>query len=231
MISHTSPDLPAYDFDALEHQSSLLYRLADEHRRLHQIMLANPDMLSYEVVKTSREQPNVPVEYKVFFYVNSYVGLTGEGTPIEEQEHTLHIQVSMQYPAQPAQLKMISPTWHPNIKSDGPFKGTICSNHQGFGSLYYLDELCVRIGQMLQFQKYWVIMAPPYPEDMKVAKWVTEIAEPQGLLNKAEGKFLDDRPWKEYQVIEFTEIDFGDTPEDVQSGASVVEDDEIDFIE
>lgn len=231
MISHTVPDLPAYDFDALEYQSSLLYRLADEHRRIHQLMLANPEMISYEVIKTSREHPKVPLEYNVFFYVNSYVGLTGEGNPITEKHHSLNIQISMQYPAQPAQLKMTSPTWHPNIKSDGPFKGTICSNHQGFGSLYYLDELCVRVGQMLQYQKYWIIMAPPYPEDMKVAQWVTDIAEPQDLVNKEKGKFLDDRGWKEYQFIEFTEIDFKELDAQPPEEEASSDHEDIDFIE
>ncbi len=217
------PELPKYDFQALEEASSLMYRLADEHRRIHQLALANPEMVRYEVMKTSREKPQVPTEYKIRYFLNSYVGLSGEGHPISETEHELSIQLSMQYPAQPAQLKMLTPTWHPNIKSAGPFRGTICTNHQGFGSLFYLDELIIRIGRMLQYQKYWVTMAPPYPEDMKVAQWVVDVAEPQRLVDKSQGKALDNREWKEYVEIEMTEVDFSE--EEADSGSEVSGDD------
>ena len=46
---------------------------------------------------------------------------------------------------------------------------------------------------MLQFKNYLADFRPPYPEDPEAARWIKDYAEPNGVVNRAEGKFVDDQ--------------------------------------
>ena len=47
---------------------------------------------------------------------------------------------------------------------------------------------------MLQFKQYHAEFTPPFPEDIHVAKWMLEFAEPNKIVNKKEGIAVDDTP-------------------------------------
>jgi hypothetical protein len=54
--------------------------------------------------------------------------------------------------------------------------------------------LVIRIGEILQFKQYHSENTPPFPEDIKAARWVMEYAEPQGIVNKYKDIAIDDTP-------------------------------------
>lgn len=186
---------PNYDLDSI--RDPFLYRLAAEHIRLEQLSYANSDLMSYTVQKRSREHPFPPVAYRVKYYVRGIVGIDDNKMPLYGNEHELSILLPINFPEQAAECKMLTDTWHPNINSDGPFKGAICTNHAGFGSLFFLDELVVRIGEFLQYQRYLAENKAPWPEDQKVAAWVIEFGEPNGIINRGKNINTDSREWKE----------------------------------
>ncbi len=182
-----------YDFEAI--QDDELYRLADEHQKLIALAEANSSLVQIEVRDQHKLKPHPPTAYEITYTLRSIVGVDESEQPKYGNEHKLFIRLPKEYPLGPADCKMITDTWHPNIKSDGDFKGTICTNHKGFGSLFYLDELVVRIGEFLQYKRYLAEDVKPYPEDQKVARWVRNFAEPAGLVNRREGKAIDEQIW------------------------------------
>ena len=177
-------------------QDPEIRRLADEHLKLITLQEANQEMLSITPSKHSRVAPHPPVAYDIDYKVKSIVGIDESELPVYKEHHKMRISLPKGYPLQPAECKMITDTWHPNIKSDGPFKGSICTNTGGFGTLYFLDELVVRIGEFLQYKRYLAEDVPPWPEDQKVARWVRKIAEPQEIVDRKKGKSIDGRPWR-----------------------------------
>jgi hypothetical protein len=48
---------------------------------------------------------------------------------------------------------------------------------------------------MVQYKNYHAVHVPPYPLDGEAARWVREVAEPRGYVNKALRKFADDQPF------------------------------------
>ncbi|MEL6627799.1 MAG: ubiquitin-conjugating enzyme E2 [Bacteroidota bacterium] len=183
-----------YNLDTI--RDSEIRRLADEHLKLETLAEANLEMVAITPTERSKVSPHPPIEYEVQYKVKSMVGVDEAEQPLYGELHTMRIQLPKGYPLQPAECKMVTDTWHPNIKSDGPFKGSICTNHGGFGTLFYLDELVVRIGEFLQYKRYLAEDIPPWPEDQKVARWVRKIAEPQEIVDRKKGKAIDTRPWR-----------------------------------
>lgn len=227
-----------YDLDNIK--DDYVRRLADEHLRLEKLAKLNKDKLSYEVTDRSRLKPYPPIAYNILYKLNSIVAVDESGNPQFGKDHRLQIRLSNNYPEQSAECKMVSPVWHPNIKSEGPFQGDICTNHDGFGSLFFLDELIIRIGELLQYRKYMAEDRPPWPDDQKVARWVREIAEPRKIVNLMEAICLDDRRWISIdEVQEISEEDIVITlreedgePEQMQGESEkTAEDDEISFLD
>jgi hypothetical protein len=59
-----------------------------------------------------------------------------------------------------------------------------------------LDDLCRQMFEMVQYKNYHADESrPPYPLDHEVAKWVRDVAEPRGIVNKDLGIFVDNRPF------------------------------------
>lgn len=186
-------------------------RLAEEHMLIHQLAEANPDLLDYEEMLFSKIAPSPPVEYRIIYKVRSYKGIQEDESPVEGERFEMSLRLPANYPEQPAECRMISDVWHPNIRFDGPFKGQICTNHSGFGSLFKLDELIIRIGEFLQYKRYLAEEVKPFPEDARVARWVREYAEPKRLVLRSESICLDERPWhRERAVSQDGEIKFLD---------------------
>ncbi len=182
-------------------------RLAIEHLRIDQLARANAELIAYEPIERSKIFPHPPVVYKIVYKINSIIGIDENKSPKYGGEHELKLRLPTNFPEQPAECTMVSEVWHPNIRFYGAFKGAICTNHKGFGSLFYLDELIIRIGEFIQYKRYLAEDRPPYPEDRKVARWVKSFGEPQGIINKEKGIFTDDRIWKAWEEVTETEVD------------------------
>ncbi len=179
---------PTYDFNHQVFKQNFLYkRLAKEHISLAEL---ESDVIDIEILQT-RGEWRVPEAYRITYKVNSIVGLGADQQPIYGDTHIADIIFPLNYPIEPPQLKMTTEVWHPNIKSEGKFKGRICGNIKDFGRAYDLYQLVMRIGEILQYKNYHATNVAPYPEDIKVAAWVLEYAEPKGIVNKEKGIATD----------------------------------------
>jgi hypothetical protein len=67
--------------------------------------------------------------------------------------------------------------WHPNIRYFGAFAGRVCLNMTDT----YTDLLwgVQRVASYLRYDTYHALIEAPYPEDLKVAAWVTRQGEPK----------------------------------------------------
>ena len=180
-----------YDFDNMS--DPYLERLAREHRALEDLR-EQSDLIDFEVLEREREKPNPPNAYLITYKVKSIIGINDDLTPIYGEEHKTEIRLPQSYPMVGASCYMKTDLWHPNIKFHGKEKGHICSNAKDFGKRYNLYFLAHRIGEILQYKNYHAIEEPPHPDDEIVAEWVREYAEPKNIINKNEGKVVDDRP-------------------------------------
>ena len=168
----------------------------------------NSDVISYIVRKRNRE--GLPIEYEIIYNLRSIIGVEkpteelvningrSEKKPVRKpkygNEHRLSIHLPNNYPnayGGNPEFRMISDTWHPNIRSAGKFKGRICMNDKDLGVAVGLDKRIIRVGKYLQYQTYWANDSYPWPEDQNVAEWIREEAETMGWINMQEGIFID----------------------------------------
>ncbi|MEM7370973.1 MAG: ubiquitin-conjugating enzyme E2 [Bacteroidota bacterium] len=196
MQSSDFPIIEGPNYDLGKIQKEFVFRRAQEHIFLHTLYQSNASLFHYEVLKKDRRKPNVPIDYRVHYFIRSIIGIEEDESPQYQDSHVLRIQLPSNFPLQPAICKFETPVWHPNVKYTGYRKGHICTNTEGFGSLFSLDQLVVRIGEMLQYKKYFAIpYQAPLPEDKTVAAWIRSYAEVQGIVNKNTGIVLDDTAW------------------------------------
>lgn len=167
-------------------------RLAKEHELLDDFC-SQSKLVDYEAVPRKGGLP--PERYIITYYVRSIIGIDEDKSPIYGDEHIAEIVIPPEYPlgGQPS-CYMKTPVWHPNIKFDGRFAGKICVNKKALGHWHTMNMMAERIGEILQYKNYYAINEPPYPEDANVATWVRQYAEPNGIVNKERGIFVDDRP-------------------------------------
>lgn len=166
------------------------------------------EVIKYIVRKRNHE--GLPIEYEIIYHVKSIVGVeepreealtvSGEKTvknvrkPVFGYEHRLSIALPNNYPSAfggNPEFKMVTDTWHPNIRATGKFKGRICLNDKDLGVAIGLDQRILRVGKYLQYQTYWATDSYPWPEDQVVAEWIREEAEPAGWVNVQEGVYID----------------------------------------
>ena len=94
-------------------------RYAREHMAISEI---RSDVIEWEIQETQTAL-NIPVQYHVHYNIKSITGIDKTQKPIFGHKHTLEISFPPRYPLVPCIIKMISPIWHPNIKSEGNYKG------------------------------------------------------------------------------------------------------------
>lgn len=182
-------------------------KLLKEWKKINDMCHDN-DIINYIIRNRNRE--GLPVEYEIIFKLNSIVGVE-EATehkgklirkPIYGNEHHLSILLPNNYPSAMGgnpEFKMLTDTWHPNIRATGKFKGRICQNDKDLGIAVGLDERIIRVGKYLQFQMYWAHDTYPWPEDKTVAEWIREEAELMGWVNAKEGIFTDNSKLRKRQ--------------------------------
>lgn len=186
-----NPQTPVYDFNDPVFKTNLKYkRWAREHIELCSL---RSDVITWEVAETVSPL-RIPVVYHVHYRLRSIVGIDEAYNPVYGNHHVLELALPPQYPLEGCKLTMLTDAWHPNIKSEGKYKGRVCGNTESFGLSYGLYQLVLRVGEILQYKNYHAIHEPPYPEDSKVAEWVIQFAEPNGIVNKYQDIAVDDSP-------------------------------------
>lgn len=184
---------PNYDFNHPVFKTKrnwLLY--AKEHIGLWELK-ENSDVIDWEV-KSTVSALEIPSVYHVNYKLKTIVGIDKEAQPIYGDQHVLELTIPTRYPLEPASIFMRTEVWHPNIQSEGRFKGKICGNVGNYGIDYSLRQLVLRVGEILQYKNYLADFVPPYPEDPKVAEWVKAYGEPRKIINREEGIFTDEQP-------------------------------------
>ena len=182
---------PEYDFNSDIFKKNPFYkRLAKDHLSLCEI---ESDSIEWEVVNT-RGALKIPCEYHFHFHFKSLIGINEDKSPIFGNHHIAKVTFPPKYPIEAPELYMQTNLWHPNIKSEGRYKGRICGNTKGFGLGFDLFLLVIRMGEILQFKQYHAENTPPFPEDIKAARWLLEFGEPSGLVNKYKDVCIDNTP-------------------------------------
>lgn len=182
---------PKYDFSSSFFKKNPFYkRLAKDHLSMFEI---DSEYIEWEVVET-RSPKKIPCVYNIYFYIRSITGIGPNDHPIFGKKHVARVTFPPRYPIEAPELYMQTDVWHPNVKSDGKYKGRICGNTKGFGLGFDLFLLVIRIGEILQYKQYHAENTPPFPEDINAARWVLNYAEPKGLVNKEKNIVIDNTP-------------------------------------
>ena len=164
-------------------------RLLNEWERLHEACADN-DEISFTVSKVNAA--GLPVAYEVVFRINSITGTEeadehGLQRPVFGDRHVLQIRLPNNYPAINGgypEFKFVTDVWHPNVRYYGDFKGRVCLNFDECLTSTYLTDYIATIAAYLRYTEYHARNENPYPEDMTVAKWTLEQAEPQGWIKE-----------------------------------------------
>lgn len=166
-------------------------RLAEEARCLRELT-ENSDHVKVE----PEEVPGLaPERFKVTFLCKGIIAIDSRQDPIYANRHEVEITCHHGFPAEVPQLRWKSPIWHPNIQHDGG--KAVCVNKIEWLGGMGLDDLCHQMFDMVQYRNYHALHTPPYPLDQPAAKWVLEVAEPRGIVDKSRQIYVDDKPfWK-----------------------------------
>ncbi len=106
-----------------------------------------------------------PDKYKVYYSCRSLIWINGNTSPSYSNRHELEIYLHKEYPRKPPLLKWLTSIFHPNILP--PQKnGGVCIGW--WTPAETLDQLCLRIGEMLQYRTY--NLKDPLDED--AASWI-----------------------------------------------------------
>ena len=98
----------------------------------------------------------IPVKYHIHYKIKSIIGIDENQNPIFSKYHIMELTLPLNYPYEPCKIYMLTPTWHPNIKSTGVHKGRICGNVKNFGKAFDLYQMVIRVGEILQYKNYSV---------------------------------------------------------------------------
>lgn len=172
-------------------------RLLHEWKAMEE-RLQGRDDISYEVRK--RNAQGLPVSYTVHYRMLSICGVEEEerlnepgiqNFPKFAGEFVLIIDIPAGFPAVDAMPvysfqttgpdnEGIPHPWHPNIRYYGAFAGRVCLNLPDT----YTDivQTVRRIAEYLRYERFHAKNEPPFPEDLKVARWVMEQGEPNGWI-------------------------------------------------
>lgn len=154
----------------------------------------------YCVVR-KRNASQLPIVYEVIYNIRSFCGVeepdeSGLQRPLFADRFLMRINIPNNYPGMDAKLEFkfltknmagddIPHPWHPNIRFFGDFAGRVCLNADACGSYTDLSWYIDRVAHYLRYDTYHAqIGVPPFPEDDKVAEWVTEQGEPHGWVDE-----------------------------------------------
>jgi len=150
----------------------------------------NDSRVTSIIVRKQNAKSKLPEKYEIIFNVKSIVGINpkneqGLETPVFGNKHRLTIELPDLYPSAEGLPKFMftSDIWHPNIRFFGDFKGRVCLTFQDRPLTTPLTVYIDAILEYLTYDDYFANDAYPFPEDLTVAAWVREQAEPNKWLN------------------------------------------------
>jgi len=161
----------------------------------------------HEKMKVLREQSGLvyfdaegepPEKYTVCFTCKGLV--LKNGKPANSEEHAVEIYLPAEYPTKPPQLKWLTPIFHPNILGSEHewHPGKVCLG--GWAPSQFLDELCVKLAEMVQYKNYSVhsplnteaaVWAKKHERSLPVDERVIAGGESKRELKAGDVKFLD----------------------------------------
>ena len=172
-------------------------RLLYEWKRLEERVAARQD---FGIEVAGLNAAGLPTRYLVTYLIRSICGVERlerldepgvSNEPVFATTFRMAIDIPEDYPcidSQPAfrflthdeEGNPIPHPWHPNIRYFGDFAGRVCLNvPDSYMDLAWYVE---RIASYLRYDRYHARQEPPYPEDMKVARWVMRQGEPMGWI-------------------------------------------------
>lgn len=181
-----NPPLMPHTYQSLEGKqlSGRNRRLLYEWQKLEQHLSARKD-IDYLVAKANSQ--GLPISYQISYHIKSICGIEADFTPIFAKIFLMQIDIPDNYPCIDALPYFhflthdkngceIPHPWHPNIRYYGEFAGRVCLNMPDtYTDLAWGVE---RVAHYLRYDLYHAIVEPPYPEDLRVADWVTKHGEP-----------------------------------------------------
>ncbi len=78
----------------------------------------------------------------------------------------------LQFVDRDAEGREVAMPWHPNIRYYGSFAGRVCLN--AMDSFVELAWCVERVAKYLRYELYHSVQEPPYPEDLRVARWLNQ---------------------------------------------------------
>lgn len=188
------PNPSEIDADALRGRNR---RLFQEWKQLDERISRRND-ISYQVTRTNTA--GMPIQYDISYRILSICGVEHveklnepgiSNKPVFSSRFKMQIDIPEDYPCIDAQPSFCFYTetkdgeelphpWHPNIRYFGEFAGRVCLNApDSYMDLAWYVE---RIALYLRYELYHAWQEPPYPEDMKVARWVIKQGEPMNWI-------------------------------------------------
>jgi hypothetical protein len=135
-----------------------------------------------------------PEKYRVTFHCKGIASIDAAQNPVYADLHTVHMECHTGFPMDPPVLRWETAIWHPNVQHKEP-KGVCVNKPEWLGGQTIVD-LCQMMFEMVQYRNYNAgTIERPYGMDHTVAKWVREVGEPRGIMNKAAGKSVDNKPF------------------------------------
>ncbi|MEH1799001.1 MAG: ubiquitin-conjugating enzyme E2 [Nostoc sp.] len=106
-----------------------------------------------------------PEKYYVVFRCGGLQKLSEHEEPTRVDKHVMEIVFGYDYPSVPPRYVWLTNIWHPNIQR--PY---LCDKGRPFAVSTSLDQICLMVGQMIQYRIY----NTEDPLDKDAAKWAAQ---------------------------------------------------------
>jgi len=120
-------------------------------------------LTDHHMIAIQQVHGNPPERYQIQYRIRS-LAENANGDVVERTEHTVEFYLTLAYPRQAPQCRMLTPVFHPNIAPHAVCIG----DHWAAGES--LLQLIIRVGEMLAFQSYNI----KSPLNGSAARWVEE---------------------------------------------------------
>jgi hypothetical protein len=177
---------------------------------------ALPNFLSPE--EFVRKFPGRPPEkYLVMFRCRGLMRKEPGGEIVPANQHLLEVVFGWDFPQVPPRFVWMTPIWHPNILP--PY---LCAAGRAFALSTTLDQICLMVGQMIQYQNYNI----KDPLNHEAAIWASQNphrfpVDRRGLLDGKE-RLAPAVSFTDGQLIEFADVEPPPTADTEDSGDEMV---------
>jgi len=117
----------------------------------------------WPLIQVTETEGNPPEKYTIEYNIHGLY-TESDGAILERDKHILKINLGLEYPRRPPQCRLLTPIFHPN------FNETEVCAQDNYAASEGLDDLIIRIGQMIAYQYY----NTKSPLNGLAAKWAAE---------------------------------------------------------